>query len=123
MRQWIRRILITLGVLAAAPTAAFTVQIFWGSHGCEFPRRNAESGARVIRTAIQQWQAANNETSCPTVLQLVTEKQLDPSQSAKDVWDNAYRLSCTADEVVVHSAGEDRQFGTADDIVVPRGQH
>ena len=40
--------------------------------------KNAETGARIVRTAIQQWQAANNETSCPTMSQLVQEKQLDP---------------------------------------------
>ncbi len=33
--------------------------------------KNAETGARIVRTAIQQWQAANNETSCPTMSQLV----------------------------------------------------
>src|SRR3954467_12698919 len=45
--------------------------------------KNAETGARIVRTAIQQWQAANNETSCPTMSQLVQEKQLDPGQSTK----------------------------------------
>jgi general secretion pathway protein G len=33
--------------------------------------KNAETGARIVRTAVQQWQAANNETSCPTISQLV----------------------------------------------------
>ena len=41
--------------------------------------KNAETGARIVRTAVQQWQAANNETTCPTISQLVQEKQLDPS--------------------------------------------
>ena len=30
--------------------------------------KNAETGARIVRTAVQQWQAANNETSDPSIV-------------------------------------------------------
>jgi len=82
--------------------------------------KNAETGARVVRTAIQQWQAANNETSCPTMSQLVQEKQLDPGQSTKDSWNQDYTLTCTDDEVIVQSNGPDKKKGTKDDISVPK---
>lgn len=83
--------------------------------------KQAETGARVVRTAVQQWQAANNETSCPTISQLVQEKQLDPGQSTKDSWNQDYTLTCTDDEVIVASNGPDKKKGTKDDIVVPKG--
>ena len=83
--------------------------------------KNAETGARIVRTAIQQWQAANNETSCPTMSQLVQEKQLDPGQTTKDSWNQDYTLTCTDDEVIVQSNGPDKKKGTKDDIMVPRG--
>jgi general secretion pathway protein G len=83
--------------------------------------KNAETGARIVRTAIQQWQAANNETSCPTMSQLVQEKQLDPGQTTKDSWNQDYTLTCTDDEVIVASNGPDKKKGTKDDITVPKG--
>ncbi len=83
--------------------------------------KNAETGARIVRTAIQQWQAANNESTCPTISQLVQEKQLDPGQSTNDSWNQPFNLSCTDDEVIVASNGPDKKKGTKDDIVVPKG--
>lgn len=83
--------------------------------------KNAETGARIVRTAVQGWQAANNETSCPTISQLVQEKQLDPGQSTKDSWNQDYSLTCTDDEIIVSSNGPDKKKGTKDDIVVPKG--
>jgi general secretion pathway protein G len=83
--------------------------------------KNAETGARIVRTAIQQWQAANNETSCPTMSQLVQEKQLDPGQTTKDSWNQDYTLTCTDDEVIISSNGPDKKKGTKDDIIVPKG--
>jgi general secretion pathway protein G len=83
--------------------------------------KNAETGARIVRTAVQQWQAANNETSCPTISQLVQEKQLDPGQSTNDSWNMPYSLTCTDDEVIVTSNGPDKKKGSKDDITVPKG--
>jgi len=83
--------------------------------------KNAETGARIVRTAVQQWQAANNETSCPTISQLVQEKQLDPGQSTNDSWNQPYSLTCTDDEVIISSNGPDKKKGTKDDITVPKG--
>jgi general secretion pathway protein G len=83
--------------------------------------KNAETGARIVRTAVQQWQAANNETTCPTISQLVQEKQLDPGQSTKDSWNQDFTLTCTDDEVFISSNGPDKKKGTKDDIMVPKG--
>ena len=55
---------------------------------------------------------ANNETSCPTISQLVQEKQLDPGQSTNDSWNQPYTLNCTDDEVIISSNGPDKKKGT-----------
>jgi len=81
---------------------------------------SAETGARVIRTAVQNWQAVNNEITCPTISQLVQEKQLDPGQSTNDPWGQAYSLNCSEDDVTVTSAGADKKKGTKDDIRIPK---
>lgn len=80
---------------------------------------SARTGARVIRTAIQNWQAASNEITCPTISQLVQEKHLDPGQNNNDPWGQPYLLQCAEDEVMVTSGGPDKKKGTKDDIHVP----
>ena len=87
----------------------------------EAQKTTAKTGARVIRTAVQQWQASNNEVSCPTMSQLVQEKVLDPGANTADPWGSAYVLSCTEDDVMVTSLGPDKKKGTKDDIKVPEG--
>jgi len=82
-------------------------------------KTQAKTGARVVRTAIQQWQAANNETSCPTMSQLIHEKHLDSGTNTNDPWGQPYELRCSDDEVTVVSAGPDKKKSTKDDIAVP----
>lgn len=111
-------VLIVVAILAmvAGGVAVFALPRFQDSQ-----RKTAEAGARTIRMAVQQWQAANNETSCPTISQLIQDKQLDTGQNTNDPWGQAYSLSCTDDEVTVVSNGGDKKKGTKDDISVPKG--
>lgn len=82
----------------------------------------AETGARVIRSAVSQWQLAENEYgTCPTVSQLVEDKQLDSGQNTTDPWGQDYVVTCADDEVIVMSAGPDKKSGSKDDIVIPKG--
>jgi general secretion pathway protein G len=111
-------VLIVVAILAmiAGGVAAFALPKFR-----EAQKTQAETGARIVRTAIQQWQAANNESTCPTISQLVQEKHLDPGQNTNDPWGQAYSLMCSDDEVTVISAGPDKKKGTKDDIAIPKG--
>ncbi len=110
-------VLIVVAILAmvAGGVAVFALPRFQDSQ-----RKTAEAGARTIRMAVQQWQAANNETSCPTISQLIQDKQLDTGQNTNDPWGQAYTLSCTDDEVTVISNGPDKKKGGKDDIAVPK---
>ena len=110
-------VLIVVAILAmvAGGVAVFALPRFKDSQ-----IKTAESGARTIRMAVQQWQAGNNETSCPTISQLIQDKQLDTGQNTNDPWGNAYNLNCSDDEVTVTSNGPDKKKGTKDDIAVPK---
>jgi hypothetical protein len=119
MNKWLIRVLVGLALLVLTLVASGV----WLGSVCTYrddPVRNSETAARIMRAAVQQWQAAHSESSCPSMAQLVVEKQLDPGQSTVDPWDRAFRLTCTADDVIVTSAGADGAFGSVDDVVVPR---
>lgn len=82
--------------------------------------KSAETWARTIRAAIQNWQAASNEIGCPTVETLVREKHLDTETTTLDPWGQPFDLNCTEDEVFVSSWGPDKKKGTRDDIQIPK---
>lgn len=83
--------------------------------------KTAETGARVIRSAVQDWQRVNNESTCPSVGQLVQEKHIDSAANTDDPWGEEYQLTCTEDDIYVVSKGPDKKKGTKDDISVPKG--
>jgi general secretion pathway protein G len=84
--------------------------------------KQAATGARVIRTAVSQWQLAENEFGeCPSVSQLIEDKQLDSGQDTNDPWGQEYAITCADDEVIVASTGPDKKSGSADDIIIPKG--
>ncbi len=107
-------------VVAIVAMVAGGVTVFALPRYKEAQIRSAETWARTIRAAIQNWQAATNETTCPTVSQLVQEKHLDPGTSTKDPWGQDFTLNCTEDEVFVGSSGPDKKKGTKDDIQIPK---
>jgi general secretion pathway protein G len=111
-------VLIVVAILAmvAGGVAAFALPKFRDAQ-----KTQAETGARVMRTAIQQWQAINSESTCPTVSQLVQEKHIDSGQSTNDPWGQSYSFICADDEVTVISPGPDKKKGTKDDISIPKG--
>jgi len=110
-------VLIVVAIIAmvAGGVAVFALPKFK-----EAQIKTAETGARTIRQAIQSWQATSNETTCPTMSQLVQEKQIDSATNTNDPWGQPYTLTCTDDEIIVTSAGPDKKNGTKDDISVPR---
>ena len=74
--------------------------------------------ARAIRDAVNRWRSRSTE-GCPSVSQLVQEKEIDSASKQEDAWGSAYKISCTDDDVAVASPGPDKKEGTPDDIRVP----
>jgi hypothetical protein len=122
MKRWLGRALVVFAVVFGCVVVLGVAAMFWFSHRLHHdnPAASAATNARVIHTAIRQWQALHDELGCPTIDQLVQQKQLDPGWRTVDPWNQPYRLHCTDDEVTVRSAGVDERFDTSDDIVVPR---
>ena len=110
-------VLIVVAIIAmvASGVAVFALPRFK-----EAQIKTADTGARVIRSAVQNWQRVNNESSCPTISQLVQEKELDSAANTADPWGEDYVLSCADDDVTVISKGPDKKKGTPDDVSVPK---
>lgn len=104
-------------VFACLAALAGLVYVAAPRDGCVGIANRADTDARVIRSAVSQWQLAENKYNhCPTVFDLIRDHQLDGGQSVLDPWENDYRILCTGDDVIVTSAGDDERFGTRDDI-------
>jgi general secretion pathway protein G len=108
-------------VVAIIAMVAGGVTVFALPKFREAQEKSAETGARVIRSAIQDWQRVNNEYSCPSMSQLVQERHIDSAANVEDPWGEPYILTCTEDDIIVMSKGPDKKRGSNDDITVPRG--
>jgi len=81
--------------------------------------KSADQNAREIRNAVTRYRARGTDT-CPTVTQLVSEKEIDSASNTNDPWGSAFKIECGDDEVWVTSSGPDKKDGTADDISIPK---
>ncbi|MCU0692557.1 MAG: type II secretion system GspH family protein [Polyangiaceae bacterium] len=79
----------------------------------------ATTNARAIRDAVNRWRAMRGGDECPTVSQLVQDKEIDSASKATDPWDQPYKIQCSDDETMVSSPGPDKKENSKDDIVVP----
>jgi general secretion pathway protein G len=77
------------------------------------------NSAREIRNAVTRWRARGSD-QCPTVAQLVSDKEIDTASKTDDPWGSQFKILCTEDEVVVTSPGPDKKEGTQDDLSVPK---
>lgn len=83
--------------------------------------KTAQTAARTVRNAVQQWQLSNNDyATCPTVSELVQDKQLDSGQATTDPWGEDFTITCVDDEVTVQSNGPDKKPDSPDDVIVPQ---
>ncbi len=79
----------------------------------------ATTNAREIRNAVNRWRATRGGDECPTVSQLVQDKEIDSASKTTDPWDSPYKIQCVDDETFVSSPGPDKKEGSKDDITVP----
>ena len=81
----------------------------------------ALNSAREIRNAVVRWRATRGGDDCPSVAQLVTDKEIDTASKVDDPWGSPFKIACTPDEVTVSSLGRDKKENTKDDLSVPKG--
>ncbi len=79
-----------------------------------------EQNAREVRNAVNRWRMKNTD-GCPSVSQLVADKEIDSASKTEDAWGQPFKIACTEDDVMVASAGPDKKDGSQDDIRVPKG--
>lgn len=79
----------------------------------------ANTSAREIRNAANRWRALKGGDDCPTVSQLVQDKEIDTASKVTDPWDQPFAIRCEGDETIVSSPGPDKKEGTKDDIRIP----
>ena len=80
----------------------------------------ATTNARAIRDAVNRWRATRGGTDCPTISQLLQDKEIDASSKTDDPWGGAFKIQCTEDDSIVSSPGPDKKENTKDDIQVPK---
>ncbi len=81
----------------------------------------ALNSAREIRNAVVRWRSTRGGDQCPSVAQLVADKEIDTASKTDDPWGSAFKIECTEEEVTVSSPGRDKKEGTQDDLSVPKG--
>ncbi len=112
-------VLIVVAILAmvAGGVAVFALPQFQKAQV-----KTATTGCRTIRQAVNTWKMDPENSSCPSVSQLIEEKILDKGTNTSDPWNQPYAIQCTEDDVIVTSAGPDKKKGTTDDISVPKSE-
>lgn len=83
--------------------------------------KTTENNAREIRSAVQRWRGLRGGTDCPTISQLVQDKEIDSASKTEDAWNSPFKIACSEDDVIVSSPGPDKKDNSADDIMVPKG--
>lgn len=73
-------------------------------------------GCQVVRQAAELYQNLDGSADqCPSIQDLVTSKKLD-GKKIDDPWGSPYKIDCSQGEIHGISAGNDKKFGTADDL-------
>lgn len=77
----------------------------------------AMATARRIVTAASDWKREHREVGCPTVSQLIVDRNWRRDEPSDDPWGGRFRIRCSSDEVNVRSPGRDGRFETDDDVL------
>src|SRR5262249_49022180 len=66
------------------------------------------NNAREIRNAAGRWRATHGGDTCPSISQLVADKEIDSASKTDDPWGSPYKINCLEDDVQVVSPGPDK---------------
>lgn len=73
-------------------------------------------GCMVVRNAAELYQNLDGSADqCPTIQDLVTSRKLD-GKKIDDPWGAPYKVDCSGGEIHGVSSGNDKKFGTPDDL-------
>jgi type II secretory pathway pseudopilin PulG len=103
----------TLGIVGSA------LWLFEHESSASSRADSTRESAQLILHAAQNYKSEGGE-GCPTISKLLEEQQLATTARSDDAWGNRFRIQCGDDEIAVSSPGADGQFGSSDDVRVPR---
>ena len=78
--------------------------------------QSAQITAQTIRSAVMLYQVQHADGTCPTLEALIDDGAMPRSAQTTDPWGHAFRIECTAEDVIVRSPGPDGTAGNDDDI-------
>ena len=101
-----------------------TAALLWVGWAVRADRRHARSheasytaaDADALRFAAELHTSLKPDAPCPTLDDLVGVGLLSSRARLTDAWGRRFRVTCSAGNVIVESAGRDEHFGTRDDI-------
>lgn len=79
----------------------------------------AANSARSLREAAKGWWLSHDDTTCPSLDDLMKEGLLDEDSPKHDPWNKPWHIECAGNAVTVSSDGPDQERGTTDDIRIP----
>jgi general secretion pathway protein G len=78
--------------------------------------KTAITGCVTVKQAAELYQNLEGSADqCPTLQDLVTSRKID-GKHTDDPWGMPYQVDCSEGEIHAKSAGNDKKFGTADDL-------
>ncbi len=121
-KVFVRAGLILCGVAVTWMCAAFGLlasdMIFRG--GCRLPTKHKPAlyQVRTIEHAVARYQIDHDK--CPETMDDLIDNAYVDHNTFVDPWGTPIRFTCIREDIRVDSAGADRAFGTADDVMNER---
>jgi general secretion pathway protein G len=75
----------------------------------------AIQGAGAVKQAAELEKNLDGTSDCPQITDLVASKKLD-AKKTEDPWGTTFKVDCSDGDIHVISAGNDKKFGTPDDV-------
>jgi hypothetical protein len=104
-------LLVGLGAVGLVTAVAFG----W-ARGGDGGEAEATATARRIVAAASDWKKEHREVGCPTLSQLIVDRNWRRDDPSDDPWGGRFRIHCSSQEVNVRSPGRDGRFQTEDDV-------
>jgi general secretion pathway protein G len=107
-------------IIGSLALVAAGIGLFTSSASAGTEQETAETDARRIAAAADEWRQNHSGVGCPTVSRLIEDDKVEGAVRNDDPWGNRYRIDCDGSATRVRSAGRDGRLRTDDDVVVSR---
>lgn len=78
-------------------------------------RDAAKTNAATLRSGVALYRVQGGD-GCPSMDDLLEADVIDSATTPEDPWGEDFLIECEGTQIAVYSAGQDRTFGTEDDV-------